>query len=104
MMLPVKQKIQLKQKPKTKINLKPIIHSNTNKAKLVDLFTGTGAFTYAFQQTGKVEAIFANDMIENSQKIYDLNFTQSNQTSHFVLKDLNDIDVKNIPAHTILTG
>ena len=31
------------------------------KIKMVDLFAGTGAFSYAFEHTQKVEVIFAND-------------------------------------------
>jgi len=34
------------------------------KYKMIDLFAGTGAFTLAFQETGRVEVVFANDMVE----------------------------------------
>ncbi len=80
---------------KIKINLKP----KQSKYKLVDLFAGTGAFSNAFETTNKIESVFANDLDENSQKIYDLNFQ-----SKFILKDLNDIDVKDIPVHDVLTA
>ena len=40
---------------------------------LVDLFCGTGAFSYAFHQTEKVKTIFANDMLDSSEKIFNLN-------------------------------
>ena len=36
------------------------------KLKMIDLFAGTGAFTSAFESTGKVECVFANDMVEVS--------------------------------------
>jgi site-specific DNA-cytosine methylase len=29
---------------------------------MIDLCTGTGAFTYAFESTQKVKVVFANDM------------------------------------------
>jgi DNA (cytosine-5)-methyltransferase 1 len=72
---------------------------NHNKLKMIDLFAGTGAFTLAFQETNKVDIVFSNDMIESSKKIYDENFNHK-----LTLKDLNDIDVKDIPSHDILTG
>ena len=69
------------------------------KLKMVDLFSGTGAFTYAFEHTNQVECVFANDMMESSKKIYEANFQHP-----LTLGDLNDIDVSNIPPHDILTG
>jgi DNA (cytosine-5)-methyltransferase 1 len=70
-----------------------------NILRLVDLFAGTGAFSHAFQESGNVECIFANDMVQPSKTIYDENFSHK-----LTLKDLNDIDVNDIPAHDILTG
>lgn len=67
--------------------------------KMIDLFSGTGAFTHAFQSTGKVECVFANDMVEASKKIYDTNFGHP-----LTLQDLNEIKVEDIPPHDILTG
>ena len=67
--------------------------------KMIDLFAGTGAFTYAFKKTGKVECIFSNDMVEWSKKIYDLNFNHK-----LTLGNLNDIKTEEIPKHDILTG
>ena len=69
--------------------------------KMIDLFAGTGAFTYAFQSTDLVECVFANDMVEWSKTIYDHNFGNSHSLT---LGDLNDIDVTQIPQHDILTG
>ena len=69
------------------------------KLRMIDLFAGTGAFTSAFENTGKVECVFANDMIESSKLAYDLNFSHP-----LTLQDLNDIKVEDIPAHDILTG
>jgi DNA (cytosine-5)-methyltransferase 1 len=70
-----------------------------NKLRMVDLFAGTGAFTHAFQETNKVKCVFANDMVEHSKKIYEENFTHK-----LTLKDLNDVNVDDIPPHDILTG
>jgi DNA (cytosine-5)-methyltransferase 1 len=69
------------------------------KLRMVDLFAGTGAFTHAFEKTGKVECVFSNDMVECSKKIYDENFGHP-----LTLKDLNSVNVEDIPAHDILTG
>ena len=67
--------------------------------KMIDLFSGTGAFTNAFEKTGNVECVFSNDMVEWSKKAYDSNFTHK-QT----LGNLNDIKTEDIPKHDILTG
>ena len=66
---------------------------------MVDLFAGTGAFSYAFEATGRVETVFANDIAETSKAIYDLN-----HKTKLVCKDLNDLDVTDVPAHEILTA
>ena len=73
-------------------------HVNT-KLRMIDLFAGTGAFTHAFQGTGKVQCVFANDMVESSKKIYDENYDHK-----LTLKDLNEVKVEDIPPHDILTG
>ncbi len=67
--------------------------------KVVDLFAGTGAFTLAFEETGKAKCVFANDMVDSSKTIYDENFEHK-----LTLADLNTVNVKDIPAHDILTG
>jgi DNA (cytosine-5)-methyltransferase 1 len=82
----------------TSIAEKPHIESDEPGIRMIDLFAGTGAFTLAFQQQ-KVKVVFANDMISHSKTIYDSNF-QHNLT----LKDINDVDISDIPAHGILTG
>jgi DNA (cytosine-5)-methyltransferase 1 len=69
------------------------------KHRMVDLFAGTGAFTLAFESTGKVNVVMANDICKNAKEIYDLNFSHQMKCG-----DLNDIDVTGIPAHDILTG
>ena len=82
-------------KPKLKIKLKPLV----KKYLVVDLFAGTGAFTSAFHHfPGKFESVLANDMCQHSKNIYELNHPHTK----FVLGDLNDLDVKEIPRHDIL--
>jgi DNA (cytosine-5)-methyltransferase 1 len=76
--------------------------TKNEKLKMIDLFAGTGAFTLAFQKTGKVECVFANDMVETSKTIYDCNF--QNQNHELTLKDIHDVKVEEIPKHDILTG
>jgi DNA (cytosine-5)-methyltransferase 1 len=68
---------------------------------MIDLFAGTGAFTHAFQQTGAVSCVFANDMVEWSKQIYDINFGKHHTLT---LQDLNTVKVDDIPPHDILTG
>lgn len=68
--------------------------------RMIDLFAGTGAFSYAFERTGKFKSVYTNDMEKSSETIYKLNFADCN----FVLKDLNTIDVASIPHHTMMTG
>lgn len=41
--------------------------------RCADLFAGTGAFSFAFHNTGRVETVFANDMLPSSKEIYELN-------------------------------
>jgi DNA (cytosine-5)-methyltransferase 1 len=65
---------------------------------MIDLFAGTGTFTYGLEKTGKIQCVFANDMDESSKKIYDVNFTHE-----LCLGNLQDINVETIPEHDILT-
>ena len=69
------------------------------KFRMIDLFAGTGAFSYAFEKTNNVECVFSNDSAEWSKQIYDLNFTHK-----LTLGNLNDIKTETIPTHDILTG
>lgn len=76
-----------------------IIKQMTN-LKFVDLFCGTGAFSHVLEKKGN-KCIFANDMVKESESIYNLNHTGDNV---FNLNDLNDIDTKDIPPHDLLCG
>jgi DNA (cytosine-5)-methyltransferase 1 len=71
-----------------------------NKLKFIDLFAGTGAFTLALESNNKFECVFTNDMIKSSKQIYELNFPNHKLT----LKDLNTINVSDIPEHNLLCG
>jgi len=66
---------------------------------LIDLFSGTGAFSYAFHQTNKVKTIFANDILDSSLEIFNLN-----NDIKLVKKDLNDISNDDIPKADLLTA
>lgn len=77
----------------------PSSESVGNKLNMIDLFAGTGAFSLAFEKTGGVNIVFGNDMIEHSKVIYDTNFNHK-----LTLKNLNKVDVEDIPEHDILTG
>jgi DNA (cytosine-5)-methyltransferase 1 len=74
-------------------------NKSKNKLKMIDLFAGTGAFSYAFHLTDKVETIFANDLLETSENIFNLN-----NTIKLTKKDLNKIDENEIPNFNILTA
>ena len=80
-----------------------VLNNNMNNDNInltmIDLCAGTGAFTYAFESTNKVNVIFANDIEQSSKNIYDLNFKHK-----LTLGNICDIDVKDIPAHNILSA
>jgi len=68
------------------------------KIKVIDLFAGTGAFSYAFSKYDKFKTVYSNDMVKESNQIIKLNDTCAN----FILEDINKIDVKTIPYHNIM--
>jgi DNA (cytosine-5)-methyltransferase 1 len=80
--------------------VKERVLSHPNKFRFIDLFAGTGAFTLALEKNQKFECVFSNDMMESSQKIYELN----NPEHKFTLKDLNTINVADISPHNLLCG
>lgn len=98
--VPVKKSRAKKASVATPIVATPVVATPVGtKLRMIDLFAGTGAFTHAFQGTGKVQCVFANDMVESSKKIYDENYDHK-----LTLKDLNEVKVEDIPPHDILTG
>ena len=72
-----------------------------HKFSLVDLFCGTGAFSYAFHQTNEVGTIFANDMLDSSEEIFNLNFGSTIKLRKDNLVTIKDTD---IPKSDILTA
>jgi DNA (cytosine-5)-methyltransferase 1 len=72
----------------------------TSKLRLVEFCSGTGAFSYAFEKTNKVETIFANDFDKNSENIFNHNFSLK-----LTLKDIHELDtIRDIPEHDIMTA
>ena len=76
----------------------PVFNKNHNYT-LVDLFCGTGAFSYAFHKTDKVDTIFANDMLDSSEEIFNLN-----NVIKLTKQNLIDIKDTDIPKSDILTA
>ena len=76
-----------------------IINKQINKITLVDLFSGTGAFSYAFHKTNMVKTIYANDILDSSEEIFNLN-----NKIKLTKKDLNEIKDNEIPKANILTA
>ena len=68
--------------------------------KFIDLFAGTGAFSFVLEKNEKFKCVFANDMMDCSEKIYKLN----NPTKDISTQDLNEINLNEIPSHNILCG
>lgn len=67
--------------------------------KILDLFSGTGAFSYVFSKYD-TNIVLSNDFEKASEEIYKLNFPNHK----FICKDLNDIKIEDIPEHDILCG
>jgi DNA (cytosine-5)-methyltransferase 1 len=80
-------------------NNQPSVVSSSTNFTLVDLFCGTGAFSYAFHGTNKVNTIFANDMLDSSEDIFNLN-----NDMKLTNKNLIDIKDEDIPKSYILTA
>lgn len=74
--------------------------NHPNIINFIDLFAGTGAFSLALEKNNKFKCVYTNDMMECSKSIYELN----NPSKNFTLKDLNEVDVNDIPSHNLLCG
>jgi DNA (cytosine-5)-methyltransferase 1 len=70
-----------------------------SKLKMIDLFAGTGAFSLAFENTNKVQVILANDFCENSEKIYNENFSHK-----LICKDMHELNTKSYIKCDIITA
>jgi len=67
-----------------------------NNLKMIDLFAGTGAFSYVAEKYN-IKCIYANDIEKCSKIIYNLNHV--NKLTH---DDINNINIKKIGKHDIL--
>jgi DNA (cytosine-5)-methyltransferase 1 len=77
-----------------------IITIDNCTTELIDLFAGTGAFSLAFEQTGRFKPVFANDNDQSCQIVYDSNFE-----TPLYFSDINKIKVhKQIPCADIVTA
>lgn len=90
---------------KIKITLK---HNCTNNGELVshkgilksvDLFAGTGAFSYVLRNTGKINTVFANDLLDSSEEIYNIN-----SDVKLTKKNIHELNIADIPPHDIMTA
>lgn len=84
----------------TNANANANANTNTNILRIVDLFAGTGAFSTAFNQTN-ARTVFANDMLESAEIIYNVNHPND---APLTCKNLNDIPTTEIPACDLVTG
>lgn len=48
-----------------------------SKIKMIDLCAGTGAFSHVLENSGKFECVFANDILDSSEVIYNNNHSIS---------------------------
>ncbi len=67
--------------------------------KFIDLFSGSGAFSYILEKYG-YECVLANDILEESKLIYELN----NKKNIFKIDDILNIKNEEIPSFSVLTG
>jgi len=75
------------------------MNSKNDYLTLLDLCAGTGAFSYVFHQTNKVKSIFANDILDSSKAIFDLN-----NSLELTKKNLLDINITDIPKSNIISA
>lgn len=67
---------------------------------IVEIFAGTGAFSLAFESTGKVASICATDISSSSKKIIHQNIPHAK----FICKDIHDLKIHELPSMDILTA
>jgi DNA (cytosine-5)-methyltransferase 1 len=67
---------------------------------VMDLFSGTGAFSLEFSKNKNCQVILANDFIKSSKDIYTLNFPGHN----YVLDDIHNLKTEELPKFDIITG
>ena len=74
----------------------------------IDLFAGIGGFHYAFHELG-LDCVFASEIDNNARKSYQKNFSALSpdlfaEDSYLFNRDINALDLKQIPDHDILCG
>lgn len=70
------------------------------KLRLVDLCSGTGAFSLAFRKTNLVECVFANDILPECREVHELNVPDA----PFHVGSILDLSNASIPDHDVLTA
>jgi site-specific DNA-cytosine methylase len=71
--------------------------------RIVDLFAGTGAFSYAFHNPNRdkidinINTVFANDILDSSEEIYNIN----NFGVKLTKLNLNEIKNEDIPEFLV---
>jgi DNA (cytosine-5)-methyltransferase 1 len=98
-MVDIKPRIKITVKKLPKISIKTKDENACTKIRLVDLFAGTGAFSYVMHNTDRVTTIFANDILDSSEEIFNLN-----NPIKLTKNNINDLVVTDIPSHDILTA
>jgi len=78
------------------VKKKDAVEIEEKKITMIDLFAGTGAFSYAFNKYN-IKCCFSNDLCDNSEKIFNIN-----HNTKLLLSNLNNIKNKDIPEHNIL--
>ena len=96
----LKEKRDKLQKELEKVEKQIQLIEEKKELRLIDLFAGTGAFSYVFGLQKNINCIYANDICEKSKEIFKLN----HKNSIFKLGNLNDININSIPEHDILCG
>ena len=71
---------------------------NKKSYTFIDLFAGLGGFHLALQQLGH-KCVFASELKEDLQKLYDLNFPGTP-----IYGDITKINPEQIPPHDIICG
>lgn len=68
--------------------------------KVISFFAGVGGIDLGFEKSGKFDVVYANEFDKNAKSTYESNFDLKVE-----LKDIRDIDAKNIPdADVLLAG
>lgn len=75
-------------------------HMSTDSIKIAGFFSGTGGIEYGLMKAGGFDTAYANDFDSYASETYGLNFDES----HYELKDINDVDFKELPNVNMVVG